>query len=73
VVVEGMVDVMGGTKITDAVVMVGIEPNCEMTRGKVDVGSMEPDGADVEVGARVGGGHVIYQLTQGVSSGRVGK
>ncbi|KAH9319873.1 hypothetical protein KI387_021642, partial [Taxus chinensis] len=41
--------------VTDVAVIAGIEPNCEMTGGKVDAGNTEPDGADVEVGARVGG------------------
>ncbi|KAH9313756.1 hypothetical protein KI387_022383, partial [Taxus chinensis] len=50
VVIEGMVDVMGATEITDVAVMEGIEPNCEMTGGKVDAGSTKPDGADAKVG-----------------------
>ncbi|KAH9310813.1 hypothetical protein KI387_025848, partial [Taxus chinensis] len=51
----GTVDVMGATEVTDVAVIAGIEPNCETTGGKVDAGSMEPDGADVEVGVRVRG------------------
>ncbi|KAH9294280.1 hypothetical protein KI387_040516, partial [Taxus chinensis] len=49
VVVEGTVDVMGATEVTDVAVIVGIGPNCEMTGGKVDAGSTELDGADVGV------------------------
>ncbi|KAH9306970.1 hypothetical protein KI387_011374, partial [Taxus chinensis] len=48
VAVKGMVDVMGATEVTNMAVMAGIEPNCETTGGKVDVGSRELDGADVE-------------------------
>ncbi|KAH9316050.1 hypothetical protein KI387_024677, partial [Taxus chinensis] len=49
VVIEGMVDVDGTIEITDVTIIVGIEPNCKVTGGKVDVGSREPDGADAEV------------------------
>ncbi|KAH9302183.1 hypothetical protein KI387_013766, partial [Taxus chinensis] len=41
--------------VTDVAVIAGIGPNCEMTGGKVEVGSTEPDGAEVEVGASVRG------------------
>ncbi|KAH9305694.1 hypothetical protein KI387_010098, partial [Taxus chinensis] len=55
VVVEGTVDVMGAIEVADAEVIAGIGPNCEMTGGKVDAGSIEPDAADAGVGARVRG------------------
>ncbi|KAH9331878.1 hypothetical protein KI387_003986, partial [Taxus chinensis] len=44
VVVEGMVDVMGATEVTDVAVIAGIEPNYEITGGKVDAGSTDLDG-----------------------------
>ncbi|KAH9298531.1 hypothetical protein KI387_030213, partial [Taxus chinensis] len=49
VVIEGIVDVMGVTEVADAEVIVGIGPNYEMIGRKVDVGSTEPDGANVGV------------------------
>ncbi|KAH9327853.1 hypothetical protein KI387_044345, partial [Taxus chinensis] len=49
VVVEGTVDVTGDTGVTYMVVIAGIRPNYEITRGKVDAGSTEPDGADAGV------------------------
>ncbi|KAH9293397.1 hypothetical protein KI387_041400, partial [Taxus chinensis] len=52
VVVEGMVDVTGATEMADVAVIAGIGPSCEMTGGKVDAGSTEPDGADAGVGMR---------------------
>ncbi|KAH9323745.1 hypothetical protein KI387_018384, partial [Taxus chinensis] len=55
VVTEGMVDVMGATGVRDMTVIAGIGPNYETTGGKVEVGSTELDGAEVEVGVRVGG------------------
>ncbi|KAH9316434.1 hypothetical protein KI387_025061, partial [Taxus chinensis] len=42
-------------EVTDVEVIVGIGPSCEMTGGKVEAGSTEPDGADAGVGARVEG------------------
>ncbi|KAH9311614.1 hypothetical protein KI387_026649, partial [Taxus chinensis] len=51
----GTVDVMGATEVTDTTVIAGIKSNYEMTGVKVDVGNTKPDGADVEVGARVKG------------------
>ncbi|KAH9300909.1 hypothetical protein KI387_012492, partial [Taxus chinensis] len=51
----GMVDVAGATEVADVAVIAGIGPSYETTGGKVDAGSMEPDGADAGVGARVGG------------------
>ncbi|KAH9311538.1 hypothetical protein KI387_026573, partial [Taxus chinensis] len=50
-----MVDMAGVIDVADVAVIVGIEHSCEMTRGKVEVGSMELDGADSELGTRVGG------------------
>ncbi|KAH9309081.1 hypothetical protein KI387_036992, partial [Taxus chinensis] len=55
VVSEGMVDVMWAMEVTNISVITGIGHNYEMTRGKVDVGSTEPDGADAGVGTRFGG------------------
>ncbi|KAH9318388.1 hypothetical protein KI387_020157, partial [Taxus chinensis] len=55
VVVEGTMDVMGATEVTDMAVIAGIELNYEATGGKVDAGSTELDRVDVEVGARVRG------------------
>ncbi|KAH9298703.1 hypothetical protein KI387_030385, partial [Taxus chinensis] len=49
VVVEGTVDVTGAMGVTDVAVIAGIGPNYEMTGGKVDVGSTEPDGTDAGV------------------------
>ncbi|KAH9331775.1 hypothetical protein KI387_003883, partial [Taxus chinensis] len=51
----GTVDVTSATEVTNTEVIVGIGPNCETTGGKVDVGSMEPNGDDAGVVARVGG------------------
>ncbi|KAH9302482.1 hypothetical protein KI387_014065, partial [Taxus chinensis] len=50
-----MVDVAGVTEVADAAVIVGIGPSYKTTGGKVDAGSIEPDGADARVGERVGG------------------
>ncbi|KAH9291451.1 hypothetical protein KI387_043361, partial [Taxus chinensis] len=50
----GTVDVTGAMEVTYATIIAGIGPNYETTRGKVDVGKTEPDGADVGVGARPG-------------------
>ncbi|KAH9320670.1 hypothetical protein KI387_015309, partial [Taxus chinensis] len=50
-----MVDVTGVMDIVDTAVIAGIGPSYEMTGGKVDAGSVESDGADVGVGARVRG------------------
>ncbi|KAH9316820.1 hypothetical protein KI387_044558, partial [Taxus chinensis] len=50
-----MVDVAGATEVADMTVIAGIGPSCEMTGGKVDAGSTEPDGADAGVGVRVRG------------------
>ncbi|KAH9306771.1 hypothetical protein KI387_011175, partial [Taxus chinensis] len=51
----GMVDVMSAMEMAEVVVISGIGPSYKMTGGKVDVGSTEPDGADVGVGMRVRG------------------
>ncbi|KAH9298497.1 hypothetical protein KI387_030179, partial [Taxus chinensis] len=52
VVIEGMVDLAGATEVVDTTVIAGIGISYETTRGKVYVGSTEPDGADAGVGAR---------------------
>ncbi|KAH9294935.1 hypothetical protein KI387_038523, partial [Taxus chinensis] len=49
VVVEGTMDVTCAMGVTNVRVIACIGPKCETTGGKVDVGSMEPDGANVEV------------------------
>ncbi|KAH9302344.1 hypothetical protein KI387_013927, partial [Taxus chinensis] len=46
VVGEGIVDVVGAMDVADVEVIAGIGPSCEMIGGKVDAGSVEPDGAD---------------------------
>ncbi|KAH9322014.1 hypothetical protein KI387_016653, partial [Taxus chinensis] len=51
----GMVDVVGATEVENAAVIVGIGPSCETNGGKVDVGSIELDGADAGVGVKVKG------------------
>ncbi|KAH9315397.1 hypothetical protein KI387_024024, partial [Taxus chinensis] len=53
--VEGTVEVTGATEVEDVALIMGIGPNSEITGGKVDVGSTDPDGADVGVGVRVEG------------------
>ncbi|KAH9312290.1 hypothetical protein KI387_027325, partial [Taxus chinensis] len=50
-----MVDVVDAMEVADASVIAGIRLSCETTGGKVDAGSMEPDGADAGVGVRFGG------------------
>ncbi|KAH9329654.1 hypothetical protein KI387_001762, partial [Taxus chinensis] len=50
-----IVDVASATEIVDVAAIKSIEPNYEKTRGKVDAGNAEPDGADVGVGMRVRG------------------
>ncbi|KAH9312136.1 hypothetical protein KI387_027171 [Taxus chinensis] len=55
VVDEGIVDVMGAIDVVDVAVITGIGPSCEMTGGKVDVGSTELEGVDAEVGTSVCG------------------
>ncbi|KAH9327390.1 hypothetical protein KI387_007568, partial [Taxus chinensis] len=65
-----MVDVASAIEVIDVEVIMGIGHSCEMTGGKVEVGSVEPDGADAGVGTRAEGnkyGHVVYQLTRGIS------
>ncbi|KAH9331787.1 hypothetical protein KI387_003895, partial [Taxus chinensis] len=52
---EGILDVAGAIDVADAAIIVGMGPSYEMTGGKVEVGSVELDGANTEVGTRFGG------------------
>ncbi|KAH9287452.1 hypothetical protein KI387_031569, partial [Taxus chinensis] len=55
VVGKGIVDVVGAIDVADVVVIAGIGPSYEMTRGKGGEGSTELEGADAEVGMSVRG------------------
>ncbi|KAH9313284.1 hypothetical protein KI387_028319, partial [Taxus chinensis] len=47
-----MVNVAGATEVTNTTFIAGIGPICETTGGKVEVGSIEPNGTDARVGTR---------------------
>ncbi|KAH9309052.1 hypothetical protein KI387_036963, partial [Taxus chinensis] len=48
VVDEGIVDATGALDVANMAVIAGIGSSCEMTGGKVDVGSTEQEEVDIE-------------------------